>query len=93
MKIVNQVGLPDLEIERYMGILRAKYGSGSDISCVTFSLAEENGIEYVDCKLEFHNTPFERIRRITGYLANVNKFNNAKKAELEDRINHFGRAE
>ncbi len=33
--------------------------------------------------------PFERIRRITGYLVgSVNRFNNAKKAELEDRLKH-----
>lgn len=33
---------------------------------------------------------FERIRRITGYLvgdANT-RFNNAKKAELRDRVKH-----
>jgi len=32
---------------------------------------------------------FERIRRITGYLVgNVDKWNNAKKAELKDRVKH-----
>ena len=32
---------------------------------------------------------FERIRRITGYLAGtVGRFNNAKKAELRDRVKH-----
>ena len=33
--------------------------------------------------------PFERIRRITGYLVgDKNRFNNAKKAEVEDRVKH-----
>ncbi len=32
---------------------------------------------------------FERIRRITGYLVGtVDRFNNAKRAELHDRVKH-----
>lgn len=32
---------------------------------------------------------FERIRRITGYLSgDVTTWNNAKKAELKDRVKH-----
>lgn len=34
---------------------------------------------------------FERIRRITGYLVGtVDRFNNAKRAELRDRVKHDG---
>jgi hypothetical protein len=34
-------------------------------------------------------TPFERIRRITGYLVgDVSRFNDAKRAELRDRVVH-----
>lgn len=34
---------------------------------------------------------FERIRRITGYLVGtVDRFNNAKRAELHDRVKHDG---
>ena len=33
---------------------------------------------------------FERIRRITGYLVGtVDRFNDAKKAEVEDRVKHI----
>ena len=33
--------------------------------------------------------PFERIRRITGYLVGtVDRFNDAKKKEVEDRVKH-----
>lgn len=33
--------------------------------------------------------PFERIRRITGYLVGtLDRFNNAKKAEVKDRVKH-----
>ena len=32
---------------------------------------------------------FERIRRITGYLVGtVDRFNNAKRAEVEQRVKH-----
>ena len=32
---------------------------------------------------------FERIRRITGYLVGtLDRFNNAKKAEVNDRVTH-----
>lgn len=32
---------------------------------------------------------FERIRRITGYLVGtLDRFNNAKKAEVNDRVAH-----
>ena len=32
---------------------------------------------------------FERIRRITGYLVGtVDRFNNAQRAEVEDRVKH-----
>lgn len=32
---------------------------------------------------------FERIRRITGYLVGtIDRFNNGKRAELNDRVKH-----
>lgn len=34
---------------------------------------------------------FERIRRITGYLVGtLDRFNNAKKSEVMDRVKHTG---
>ena len=43
--------------------------------------------EYVE--LGFHITPFDRIRRITGYLVGtVDRWNNAKREELKDRVKH-----
>lgn len=35
---------------------------------------------------------FERVRRITGYLVGTtDRFNNAKRAEVNDRVKHGGR--
>ena len=43
--------------------------------------------DYVN--LEFEPVPFERIRRITGYLVgNTTRWNPAKQAELRDRVKH-----
>ncbi len=32
---------------------------------------------------------FERMRRITGYLSPTNRWNNAKRSELKDRVSHM----
>jgi len=40
-------------------------------------------------EVDYHIIPFERIRRITGYLVGtVDRWNNAKRAELKDRVKH-----
>lgn len=37
----------------------------------------------------FEKIPFQRIRRITGYLVGtLDRFNDAKRAEVEDRVKH-----
>ncbi|HZH88251.1 MAG TPA: anaerobic ribonucleoside-triphosphate reductase, partial [Chitinophagaceae bacterium] len=39
---------------------------------------------------ETPDAPFDRIRRITGYLVGtLDRFNNAKKKEVEERVKHF----
>ena len=45
--------------------------------------------EYVDLQCTYDDRPFERIRRITGYLVGtLDRFNNAKRAEVLDRVTH-----
>ncbi len=45
--------------------------------------------DYVDIGYHYAAQPFERIRRITGYLVGtLNRFNNAKRAEEHDRVKH-----
>ena len=34
-------------------------------------------------------SPIRRVRRITGYLSNIDNFNDAKKQECEKRVSHF----
>lgn len=43
----------------------------------------------VELSYDFGNVPFQRIRRITGYLVGtLDRFNNAKRAEEHDRVKH-----
>lgn len=45
--------------------------------------------EFVDLEIHKHSIPFNRIRRITGYLVgSLERFNNGKKAEEHDRVKH-----
>lgn len=45
--------------------------------------------DYVEMSYEYDTVPFERIRRITGYITGtVDRWNDAKQAELADRVKH-----
>ncbi len=45
--------------------------------------------EYVNLNYKFEDVPFERIRRVTGYLTGtLDRWNDAKRAEEHDRIKH-----
>ncbi len=45
--------------------------------------------DYAELNYEFEKAPFERIRRITGYLVGtMDQWNNGKRAEESDRVKH-----
>ena len=45
--------------------------------------------EYVNLSYHFAAVPFDRIRRITGYLVGtLDRFNDAKYSEVNDRVKH-----
>ena len=45
--------------------------------------------DYVNLNFTFEPQPFERIRRITGYLVgDMSTWNDAKRAEAKDRVKH-----
>lgn len=46
--------------------------------------------EFVDLYLDTEQkVPFQRVRRITGYLVGtIDKWNDAKRSELKDRVSH-----
>ena len=83
---INVIGgtLEDKEIEAYQKYLEEKF-EGQKIE--TLDLTVDG--DYVDMKYTFETAPFERIRRITGYLVGtVDRFNDGKRAEEQDRVKH-----
>jgi len=76
--------IPQEEIDAYKKYVQEKY---PDEIIDEIILEFEGG----DVKIETHkhSIPFNRIRRITGYLvSSMKKWNNAKLAEEHDRVKH-----
>ena len=75
--------LPREELEQYVARGREKFAQklhGINIHV--------DG-DYVDLRYHIDNDPFQRIRRITGYLVGtLDRFNDAKRAEERDRVKH-----
>ena len=83
---INVTGgvLEQKEIDNYVKYLHEKFPTK-----VIESLDLNVDGEYVDMQYKFEDVPFERIRRITGYLVGtVDRFNNGKRAEEKDRVKH-----
>lgn len=75
--------LPQEEINAYIRRAEKKFGvmpQGIDMKV--------DG-DFVELSYDFGPVPFQRIRRITGYLVGtLDRFNNAKRAEERDRVKH-----
>ena len=85
MKVtVNGSDMSQTEIDEYVRRIRKKHPDRI-INELTLTI---NG-NYVDIRYNYDTVPFERIRRITGYLVGtLDRFNDAKKAEESQRIKH-----
>ena len=71
------------EQQAYVDYLQEKYNRKLD------SLDINIDGEYADLHYTFTKEPFERIRRITGYLVGtMDHWNDAKTAEERDRVKH-----
>ncbi len=67
----------------YVGYLEKKYNR--KLKTLDINLDGD----YADLHYEFEKAPFERIRRITGYLVGtMDQWNDAKRAEEHDRVKH-----
>ncbi len=75
--------LPRKEIQAYIDYIQNKNHQKVDELTITV-----DG-EYVDLNYTLVPVPFERIRRITGYLVGtMDRWNDAKTAEERDRVKH-----
>ena len=84
--IVNVIGeqISDEEKEAYVKRAKEKYPN-DNIESIT---VEVDG-DFVNLTYHKQPIPFSRIRRITGYLTNMNRVNDAKRSEMSDRVKHI----
>ncbi|MBR4319429.1 MAG: hypothetical protein IKP69_05195 [Oscillospiraceae bacterium] len=72
------------ETEQYIKMLKEKYPERI-FKDIQFTVDGD----YVDISYHYDVIPFDRIRRITGYLVGtLDRFNDAKRAEVDDRVKH-----
>ena len=70
--------------------------SRAEMDMIKKRAAEIQGCDHVTVTIvgdfldvDYHVMPFERIRRITGYLVGtLDRFNDAKREEVADRVKH-----
>ena len=75
--------LPQEEINAYISRATQKYGV--EPRHIDIKVDGED----VELSYDLGTQPFQRIRRITGYLVGtLDRFNNAKRAEEHDRVKH-----
>ena len=75
--------LPEKELLAYVQRGREKYGRA------LLSIEVRIDGEFADVCYHTKKIPFNRIRRITGYLVGtMDKWNNGKRAEERDRVKH-----
>lgn len=82
--IVNNGTITEEEQNNYVKYLADKFPDK------TLSRLEINlDGDFVDLSYKFEDVPFERIRRVTGYLTGtLDRWNDAKRAEEHDRVKH-----
>ena len=81
--MIIETNTTDKETQTYVDYLKNKYNRKIKSLKVTV-----DG-DFEDLEYEFEPTPFERIRRITGYLVgSMESWNDAKTAEEHDRVKH-----
>ena len=82
--VVNGGTITENEKNAYIEHVRAK---APDRELVYLEINLDG--ECVDLKYKFAEIPFERIRRVTGYLTGtLDRWNDAKRAEEADRVKH-----
>lgn len=73
------------EAREYVEYIKEKYCK-KQLLTLSIKIAEDG---YVDLYSTFEKIPFERIRRITGYLVGtIERWNSAKQAEEKERVTH-----
>ena len=94
MQLAEKLGITDKAISKWERGISMPDSSIMLMLCDILGISvnellcgEKNNME----KVMGEGQGFERIRRVTGYLAgDVSRFNNGKRAEERDRVKHTG---
>lgn len=94
-------GDPLKNLEAFESIIKHMAKQGIGYGSINHSVDFDPVCKYVgiindECpkcgRVETKDMPFDRIRRITGYLVGtLDRFNDAKRQEVEERVKHLGR--
>lgn len=80
---VTGLEISEQELAEYQKRGQDKYGEALE------SMEVHVDEDSVDITYHLTHRPFERVRRITGYLVGtLDRWNNAKQAEERDRVKH-----
>lgn len=83
MSVIITGNASEKEAQAYVEYLEEKYNRKLD----TLDIQLDG--DYANLDYTFSHVPFERIRRITGYLVGtMENWNDAKAAEEADRVKH-----
>lgn len=94
---IEMDGDPSQNLDAFEAAVRAMHEAGVGYGSINHPVDRDAccgyhgiiGDECPQCGRKEGDQPFERIRRITGYLVGtLQKFNNAKRAEERDRVKH-----
>lgn len=82
--IVKGAEISEKEKNAYINYVKKQY-PGERIALLEIVIDDDE----VELNIKFAAVAFERIRRITGYLVgDLSRFNDAKRAEVRDRVKH-----
>ncbi len=85
MTIHNPDNIPEEIVQAAIAMMEQEEGR----RVVEISIRRTENQDEYGITPAFERVPFQRIRRITGYLVgDLGRFNDAKRAEVMDRVKH-----
>lgn len=86
VKATYEEDIPEEEVKAY--VERAKKRFGNALRSIDIEI-DHCDKDFVNLTYDTSRVPFQRLRRITGYLVgDMSRWNDAKRAEEHDRVKH-----
>ena len=82
ISVTETDGMSRVELQEYVRLQKEKYPT-------LYMLEVKADGEFVELFAHTRKQPFERLRRVTGYLVgSLERWNDGKRAEERDRVKH-----